>query len=171
MAVAAVSAVARLVTTHYPHGDVQSVWTWCPGCESLHPFRLAPGDERGVFWEWDGNLDRPTFSPSLLCHSSVHLCEGEHDPVPCEDPDCASKSHTLGAVVDGVLRWRFPSGFPEGAEQVRAHTPPHTRDPAFGPCHSFLHGGRWQFLADSAHRLAGQQVDMVPLPESWQGTA
>jgi hypothetical protein len=146
---------------------VRSVWTWCPGCDRLHPFRLAPGNERGVFWEWDGDLERPTFSPSLLCYSSVHLCEGEHEPVVCEDPNCESRTHTLGAIVDGVLLWKFPGGFPEGAEQVRAHQAPHTREPAFGPCHSFLRAGRWEFLSDSAHHLAGQTVDMVPLPEAW----
>lgn len=32
-------------------------------------------------------------------------------------------------------------------------------------CHSFLQRGRWQFLADSTHELAGQTVDMVPLPD------
>lgn len=32
-------------------------------------------------------------------------------------------------------------------------------------CHSFLRDGRWEFLADSTHALAGQTVDMVPLPE------
>lgn len=31
-------------------------------------------------------------------------------------------------------------------------------------CHSFLRAGRWQFLTDSTHDLAGQTVEMVPLP-------
>jgi hypothetical protein len=44
----------------------------CPGCEKEHPF-----DQR---WEFNGDLDRPTFRPSLrvfgkkgetLCHSFV----------------------------------------------------------------------------------------------------
>ena len=34
-----------------------------------------------------------------------------------------------------------------------------------GNCHSFLRNGRWQFLDDSHHDLAGQTVDMVPLPD------
>lgn len=32
-------------------------------------------------------------------------------------------------------------------------------------CHSFLRGGRWQFLADCTHELAGQTADMKPLPD------
>ena len=30
-------------------------------------------------------------------------------------------------------------------------------------CHSFLSEGRWQFLPDSTHELAGQTVDMIPI--------
>lgn len=39
---------------------------WCQGCEELHAISVDPG------WTFDGNLDRPTFSPSVLvtyCHS------------------------------------------------------------------------------------------------------
>jgi hypothetical protein len=41
--------------------------------------------------------------------------------------------------------------------QEKAHTP--------GNCHSYVPAGRWEFLADSAHALAGQTVDMVPVPD------
>lgn len=38
---------------------------WCPGCEMPHGFRVAgaPGEPT---WDFDGNLEVPTFSPSLL---------------------------------------------------------------------------------------------------------
>jgi hypothetical protein len=43
----------------------------CPGCGYGHPFDLKR-------WEWNGRMDKPTFSPSLLilppgkrCHSFV----------------------------------------------------------------------------------------------------
>lgn len=32
-------------------------------------------------------------------------------------------------------------------------------------CHSFIRDGRWQFLADCQHDLAGQTVPMVPVPD------
>lgn len=165
-------SVARIVESTDDRGNVvfRHVWTWCPGCDSLHPFRvMATGQEET--WEWDGNLEAPTFSPSLLCSSSVHLCEGEHDPVVCEDPDmCGSSSHSIGHVVDGELRWRFRDGIPDDAgPSVYGHGRPCTRDPSWGNCHSFLRAGRWEFLGDSAHHLAGQTVDMVPLPDGWAG--
>ena len=38
----------------------------------------------------------------------------------------------------------------------------HLRDgTVFGTCHSFVREGRWQFLGDSTHELAGKTVDMV----------
>ncbi len=38
----------------------------CPGCGCSHPFEVeAPG---GSGWTWNGSLEKPTFSPSLLCN-------------------------------------------------------------------------------------------------------
>lgn len=42
----------------------------CPGCNRNHGVRIralsSPGDHHGPGWEWNGNADRPTFSPSVL---------------------------------------------------------------------------------------------------------
>jgi len=35
-------------------------------------------------------------------------------------------------------------------------------------CHSFLRDGVWEFLNDSTHKLAGQKIPMVELPD-WVG--
>lgn len=147
-------AVERV--THNQDGPIyRSVYTWCPGCQNAHPFRveLYPGcpprsdGSTEPTWEWDGNLEVPTFSPSMLAYYAVHLCEGEHPPVPCPDTEaCSQVGHLL---VDGVPH----------------DNTPHTRDPAWGNCHSFLRAGQWEFLGDSGHRLAGQTVPMVPLPD------
>jgi len=36
----------------------------CPGCNYSHPFEIDCA-ERG--WTWNGSLEKPTFTPSLLC--------------------------------------------------------------------------------------------------------
>lgn len=44
-------------------------WFWCPGCESHHMFTTKhyKGESKGrPLWKFDGNVARPTFSPSLL---------------------------------------------------------------------------------------------------------
>ena len=40
----------------------------CPGCREDHHFAVPR-------WAWDGSIDRPTFSPSLLV-TSGHYCAG-----------------------------------------------------------------------------------------------
>ena len=82
----------------------------CPACAamphggSIHIFSLkmatgTPG------WAFNGNMERPTFSPSMLARSR-----------------------------DG-----------EGNDHV---------------CHSFLRDGRWEYLSDCGHAMAGQTVDV-----------
>lgn len=52
-------------------GRVDGYWTpgqvahWCPACNSLHPFALETRNHSGAIWTWDGDVDRPTFSPSM----------------------------------------------------------------------------------------------------------
>lgn len=38
----------------------------CPGCQFSHPFEVDAAN--GAGWTWNGSLDLPTFSPSLLCN-------------------------------------------------------------------------------------------------------
>jgi hypothetical protein len=165
-----VNDVAKVVE----YVDGKQVWTWCPGCDSLHPFTIESNGRlnAGVTWSWNGRLDRPTFDPSLLCHNSSHLCEGEHEPIVCEHYDlCEQPNHVIGALVGGFQMWRNIDGIPKSCERVYGHGQPHTRQPAWGNCHSFLRDGRWQFLGDSAHSLAGQTVNMIPLPKLWAADA
>ena len=60
-----------------PRGGVLYVFH-CPGCGCGHPFEVNAPDDKG--WTWNGSMDKPTFTPSLLvngfdekrrCHSFV----------------------------------------------------------------------------------------------------
>ncbi len=46
---------------------------WCPGCEEAH--------QVGPSWGFNGDYDRPTFSPSVLVKTG-HYCQGQ------EGKDC-----------------------------------------------------------------------------------
>lgn len=144
--------VVRRLTDQQDRALGRHCLTWCPGCDQTHAFKVVnedgspPADGHHV-WEWDGNTDAPTFSPSLLAYHTVKTCPDRHPHYePCPDLDaCDRSAHYVS---------------PDGP----AHTLPCPSGPD-GNCHSFLRVGRWEFLTDSAHRLAGQTVPMVPLPD------
>ena len=85
-----------------------SLWLWCPGCQDQHRIIVSGSGA----WEWDGNEEMPTISPSLLVN--------------------------YGTIA----------GVPKR-------------------CHSFVRAGRWEFLTDCTHQLAGQTVPMVPRSSWW----
>lgn len=100
-----------------PKGRYDALMFCCPGCastrdgyEGLHMLPITGGTNLRPTWSFNGNLELPTLSPSILTK----------------------------------FNW-------EGKEIV---------------CHSFLTDGVFNFLGDSTHALAGQQV---PIPDlvSW----
>ena len=96
------SLVAALRRLRQHDGSSETMlWFWCPGCDEAHAVPVD-GPRR---WTWDGNLDAPTLSPSLLvrggsggsdaiCHSFVragrmqflgdcsHAMRGQHVAIP-----------------------------------------------------------------------------------------
>lgn len=49
---------------------------WCPGCQDTHYFSVGIAGQPS--WNFDGNRDRPTISPSLLTRTG-HYC-AHHKP-------------------------------------------------------------------------------------------
>lgn len=37
---------------------------WCPGCDGAH--QIQHGEGPGPRWDWNGDTERPTFTPSVL---------------------------------------------------------------------------------------------------------
>lgn len=89
-----------------PVQPIKKLGWHCPGCKETHLIPVT-GDQR---WEWDGSLERPTISPSILarwtegdtpvvCHSFVrsgvveflgdctHELAGQSVPMKPEDAD------------------------------------------------------------------------------------
>ena len=109
---------------------------FCPGCKERHHIQVGEGP--GPRWGYNGNPDRPTFTPSILVTWN--------EPANLKNP---------GALNRDL----------ETARQRREAGETNVKVPSVGKvCHSFVTDGRIQFLADCTHELAGQTVDMVPLP-------
>ncbi len=82
----------------------------CPGCIEMFGgsgLHMLPVNSKQKYpqWQWDGDLIRPTISPSIITGNTTKTV-----------------------------------------------------------CHSFLHKGRFKFLDDCTHSLAGQNVGMPDLP-------
>jgi len=63
----------------------------CPGCEEIHTVRV--GDKHG--WTFNGDLERPTFHPSVLCWRNMFT--GRTTP-----PEYI-RCHSF--VLDGMIRF------------------------------------------------------------------
>lgn len=72
---------------------------YCPGCKALHRIDVnAPNKYTGARWTWDGNVQAPTFNPSInivghchyfvrdgqlqYCSDSKHALAGQTIPLP-----------------------------------------------------------------------------------------
>lgn len=87
---------------------------WCPGCESMHGIAVGQPLRNGARWSFDGNVDAPTFAPSInitigpdsetgeierchyfiragqieFCGDCTHALSGQTVPLPDLPEDC-----------------------------------------------------------------------------------
>jgi len=102
-------AMARTASLYgQPEQTWQTLVMWCPACDHMVSLSVSKPADSDVYWEWDGDLEAPTLSPSIMTRT--------------------------GPGMDHV-------------------------------CHSFLRAGIWEYLPDCTHRMANQNVPMVPLPD------
>lgn len=123
-------------TPYEEDGKTTGYMVFCPACKCGHLFNIAPGTNgaggRKPCWTFDGNVDSPTFSPSMLVQS-VDL--PPRDPATGDfkrGPDGKTLLDTHGRILG-------------------------TKDTV---CHSFVRGGKIQFLGDCTHALKNQTVDL-----------
>lgn len=105
---------------------------WCPACRDQHSYVIGGG--RG--WTWDGDLESPTFSPSLLVHPRRRFKPGTTDA----EIEAARLVTPEGEPLAGITETTFR-------------------------CHLFLRSGKIQYCGDCDHALAGQTIDLPEFPE------
>ena len=91
------------------------LWHYCPACDDLHSVAIDEPYKNGSRWDFDGNVEKPSLSPSV----KVTVCR-------THDPDFENKI-----------------------------------------CHYFLKNGRFEYLSDCTHKLAGMRIPMVEIPEKF----
>jgi len=123
-----VSQLSKILRDAVDGNGVKHLSFRCPGCKSVHAISFGGANT----WNWNGNADKPTFTPSVLVRN------GHHAPNfnPASD-NCWCKYNS---------------------EQIAAGEKPSSFECCV--CHSFVTDGRIQFLSDCTHKLAGQTVDI-----------
>lgn len=82
-------------------------------------------------------------------------------------PGC--KDDHVIPVKPHLQGWEFNENeaCPTFSPSILVHEVKRTDGSTFSPrCHSFVRDGKWQFLSDCGHALAGQTIDMVDVEES-----
>lgn len=83
-------------------------------------------------------------------------------------PGCEDLHMVTTWRADGGAAWTWDGNqvSPTISPSILVHEIRKTDGSVYSPtCHSFVRAGRWQFLGDCGHALAGQTVDMVPIPD------
>ena len=84
-------------------------------------------------WTFNGDYDKPTFSPSILVRSGHYA----------EDSAAAKQGHCWCN-----FNQRYPDLPPSTFRCIR--------------CHSFVKSGQIEFLGDCTHELAGKTIPLEP---------
>ena len=69
--------IVLLDKKHWPSG--RGYGHWCPGCGQGHEVWVEPCYTGAAAWTFDGNLDRPTFSPSVKISWGKHAGQADTD--------------------------------------------------------------------------------------------
>lgn len=116
---------------------------WCAGCKECHMIvtEAKPGYS-GPTWSFNGDVDRPVISPSILV-TSGHHCRG---------------------FKPGDSCWCTAN-----AEEIAAGREPYSY--SCGICHTFIgysgaQPGQIVYLNDCTHALAGQTIDLPEIPNA-----
>ncbi len=102
----------------------------CPGCRDAHV--VCVDRDASIKWEWNGDVDRPTFSPSILCRWETR------------------------SPAARLARAKFSAE--HGREPTAAEVPYDVKH----VCHSYVRDGQIEFLHDCTHALAGRTVPLEP---------
>jgi hypothetical protein len=69
---------------------------WCPGCDGVH--RIQYGDGPGPRWGWNGDVDRPTFTPSVLTRFTKMTEKGHADAEEWRQAGCPKRDEPFESV-------------------------------------------------------------------------
>lgn len=73
-------AKAKIWGKWHPECEKRNVAILCPGCNEFHVIATKVPQANGAVWKFNGDMDKPTFNPSLLIKTGKYACPGYEDP-------------------------------------------------------------------------------------------
>lgn len=68
------------IDCHSPSGVLYGYEFKCPGCGNSHVLPVGPGNGSvHARWDFNGNLEKPTFTPSVLAQGNKRIFDEEGD--------------------------------------------------------------------------------------------
>lgn len=84
---------------------------WCPGCDEPHGVTIQGGPPQ---WTFNGNYDKPTFTPSVLCFTTNK--QGQRETL-ChyfitngQIQFCGDSPHALAGKTVDLPDWPYAKG-------------------------------------------------------------
>jgi hypothetical protein len=74
---------------------------WCQGCDMLHQVKVGEGP--GPRWGYNGNPDKPTFTPSVLTQFDHWVPPASPGWTPVPQTKVSSICHTF--ITDGIVQF------------------------------------------------------------------
>lgn len=110
--------VAQVRGINGPKGHYDALVFWCPGCEfegddgekqgGAHMLPVTdPGDGRPQ-WTFNGDVERPTLSPSILSKVDFRRVRGEVSPLVCHSFMRAGQLEFLGDCTHALAGQTVP---------------------------------------------------------------
>ncbi len=92
---------------------------WCPGCGYSHQIAVGTPFRNGASWSFNGDVEKPTFAPSLHCKSGHHA---DGTP-PGECWLCKKGSKACGVchsfIIDGQIQFLGDCTHPLAGQTVQ----------------------------------------------------
>lgn len=61
--------------------DKTRLTIYCPGCREIHGVWIKHDTNPTANWQWNGNLEKPTLSPSILVTGTRPITDDERDRI------------------------------------------------------------------------------------------
>lgn len=79
---------------------------WCPGCDGAH--QIATGEGPGPRWGWNGDAEKPTFTPSVLVRYDGADAGNGGPPAVCHSFVVDGHMQFLGDCTHGLAGQTVP---------------------------------------------------------------